>query len=116
MTENKIYTATNGFRKFMASASGVIIGVVGIFTAFFASLMVTEADGNITAVDKLSSLSFWMIWSVVFIVLSGVGNELPRHEKRKKTMKVLKWHWGSILPIKKYGNRTRGVFATICTV
>lgn len=72
MTENKIYTATNGFRKFMASASGVIIGVVGIIAAFFASLMVTEADGNITAVDKLTSLSFWMIWSVVFFIVLSV--------------------------------------------
>ena len=72
MNENKIYTATNGFRRFMASASGVIIGVVGIFAAFFASLMVTEANANITAVDKLTSLSFWMIWSVVFFIVLSV--------------------------------------------
>lgn len=69
---NKIYTATNGFRRFMASASGVIIGVVGIIAAFFASLMVTEADANVSAVDKLTSLSFWMIWSVVFFIVLSV--------------------------------------------
>lgn len=70
--QNKIYTATNGFRRFMTSASGVIIGVVGIIAAFFASLMVTEADANITAVDKLTSLSFWIIWSVVFFIVLSV--------------------------------------------
>lgn len=72
MTENKIYTATNGFRRFMASASGVIIGVVGIFAAFFASLLVTDMEGNITAVDKLSSISFWIVWSVVFFIVLSV--------------------------------------------
>ena len=87
MTENKIYTATNGFRKFMASASGVIIGVVGIIAAFFASLMVTEADGNITAVDKLSSLSFWMIWSVVFFIVLSVW--VTNYRATKKEAKKL---------------------------
>lgn len=69
---NKIYASTNGFRKFMASASGVIIGVVGIFAAFFASLLVTDAEGNISAIDKLYSVSFWMVWAVVFFIVLSV--------------------------------------------
>lgn len=83
MSESKIYTTTNGFRKFMASASGVIIGVVGIIAAFFASLMVTEADGNITAVDKLTSASFWMVWAVVFFIVLSVWTTNYRATKKE---------------------------------
>lgn len=70
--ENKIYTSTNDFRKFMTSASGVIIGIAGVVAAFFASLMVTDVDGNIQAVDKLTSVSFWIVWGVVFFIVLSV--------------------------------------------
>lgn len=80
---NRVYETTNGFRKFMASASGVIIGVVGIIAAFFASLLVTEADGNISAVDKLYSLSFWMVWAVVFFIVLSVWVTNYRSTKKE---------------------------------
>lgn len=82
-TMSNIYTSTNGFRKFMVSASGVIIGLVGIIAAFFASLMVTEADGNISAVDKLTSASFWMVWAVVFFIVLSVWTTNYRATKKE---------------------------------
>jgi len=82
-TMSNIYTSTNGFRKFMASASGVIIGLVGIIAAFFASLMVTEADGNISAVDKLTSASFWIVWAVVFFIVLSVWTTNYRATKKE---------------------------------
>lgn len=80
---NKIYTTTNGFRKFMASASGVIIGVVGIIAAFFASLLVTDAEGNVSAVDKLYSVSFWIVWAVVFFIVLSVWTTNYRATKKE---------------------------------
>jgi ABC-type multidrug transport system fused ATPase/permease subunit len=56
----------------MSSASGVIIGVVGIIAAFFASLLVTDVEGNFAAVDKLSSITFWIVWAVVFFIVISV--------------------------------------------
>ena len=78
-----IYTSTSGFRKFMTSASGVIIGVVGILAAFFASLLVTDIGGNINAVDKLSSVTFWLVWAVVFFIVLSVWTTNYRATKKE---------------------------------
>lgn len=67
----------------MVSASGVIIGLVGIIAAFFASLMVTEANGNISAVDKLTSASFWIVWAVVFFIVLSVWTTNYRATKKE---------------------------------
>lgn len=80
---NNIYTETGKFRRLMTSASGVIIGLVGIIAAFFTSLLVTDVEGNFQAVDKLRSLTFWVVWAVVFFIVLSVWTTNYRATKRE---------------------------------
>lgn len=80
---SQVYTEVSKFRRLMTSASGLIIGVVGIFAAFFASLLITDVDGNFSAVDKLSSISFWIVWAVVFFIVITVWVTNYRATKRE---------------------------------
>ena len=67
----------------MTSASGMIMGVVGIIAAFVASLLVTDVGGNLSAVDKLTSMTFWIVWAVVFFIVLSVWTTNYRATKKE---------------------------------
>lgn len=68
----KIHQFQSGMKAFISQIMGVLIGVIGILSAFLVSLL-GDFDGDVSIKDKLGDGWFWVIWAVIFLIAISVA-------------------------------------------
>lgn len=85
-----IYGFQTGVRNLLGKTAGYLIGIFGVLTAFFVSLL-TNPSGDIGLKEKFYDPWFWIIWAVIFVlvIIVWISNYRITKAEAKKTPEYL---------------------------